>query len=210
MTVFYRLSQFCFRSFFQIFYRHQVIFPEGVLYPEAAIIAPNHVSFFDPPLMAASWPNDVHFFARKSLFKNPLLNLLISGLNAHPVGSGNDLTSIKLACKLLEEGKKILIFPEGTRSDDGSLIPFKRGVGMLALRAKVAIIPTYIHGTFEVWPKGKRFPHLFFRGKTACIFGKPIFPDELHLTTPDAVAARVREEIDKLKQNYLHHLSKIK
>lgn len=207
MSFFYRVAQSSLRLFFRVVYKHEVIVKDPTPIQGGAIIASNHLSFLDPPLIAASWTEAIAFFAKSGLFENPLLRTLITSLNAHPVGNGNDIKSLKLACKLLEEGNKILIFPEGTRSQDGSLVPFKRGIGMLALRTKVPIIPTYIHGTFDIWPKGQKLPSIFGK-KTICIFGKPIFPDE-GIEKDDAhIVMRVQEEIIKLQQWYLGSVRK--
>lgn len=205
MTLFYRLACFALRIPFRLFYHHKVILPKELLLSKAAIIAPNHLSFLDPPLIAISWPEAIFFFAKAALFKNPLLKTIISNLNATPVGSGNDLTSMKLACRLLEEGKKIVIFPEGTRSKDGSVLPLKKGVATIALRTNCPIIPAYIHGTFDIWPKNKKMPYIFGK-KTACLFGEAIFPSEFaHLDPKDAcekLTSRLQEEILKLQQVY--------
>ncbi len=172
--MFYWLCEKIICLFFLLVYKHRVYFPEGkYAYKKGAILASNHASFYDPPLIAISWREPVSFLARKTLFRNFLFRIIITRLNAHPIGQ-NELSSLKLACTLLEEGKKIVIFPEGTRSKDGHIGHFKKGVAMLAERAECAIIPIYIHGAFEAWPYKSKFP-CFFRKKTACVIGKPLF-----------------------------------
>ena len=205
MSLFYRVAQSSLRAVFRILYDHKVIVKDPTPIIGGAIIASNHLSFLDPPLIAASWSEAIAFFAKADLFENPLLRTLITNLNAHPVGNGNDVKSLKLACKLLEEGNKILIFPEGTRSLDGSLVPFKRGIGMLSLRTKTPIIPTYIHGTFDIWPKGQKLPSLFGK-RTVCIFGKPIFPEEFIEKDDTHIVLRVQNEIFNLQQWYLKEI----
>ena len=79
---------------------------------------------------------------------------------------------MKDVCLLLKEGHKILIFPEGTRSKDNKLLKIKPGMGLLLSKSESVIIPTYIHGTFEVWNRDRKFPKLW--GKTAVVFGSPI------------------------------------
>lgn len=202
MSLFYTLSTHVLKSLFSVFYAHEVYIPKDVAFPKGAIIAANHTSFFDPPLIAASWPEPIHFLARKTLFDVPFLRPLITKLNAHPLKGTNDLSAFKQAAALLAEGKKILIFPEGTRSDDGKLAPFKTGVAMLAERTKAPIIPCYIHGSFEAWPKQSRFPKPFGY-KTACIFGSPIY-SEAFGTGKEAQAAitkHLHQEIRKLLES---------
>ncbi len=203
MSLFYRLSRGCLKGFFKLAYSHQVYLPEGIIYPEAAIIAANHASFLDPPLVAASWPEPIHFLARKTLFDVALLSPIISGLNAHPLTGANDTSSVKQVLSLLASGKKILLFPEGTRTTHGNLLPFKQGIGMLARKSGAAIIPTYIHGSYNAWPKNKKYPTLF-GAKTACVFGKPILLSEFDEADPKAlqhkITARLESDILQLKE----------
>jgi len=203
--IFYTFTRNFLKGLFKLAYRHKSILQEGAFCPQGAIIAANHASFLDPPLIAASWPEPIHFLARKTLFEVPLLEPLISNLNAHPLGGASDLNSLKLACKLIQEGKKILIFPEGTRSEDGEIGPFKQGIGMLATRAKCPIIPAYIHGTHEAWPKKNKYPSLF-SARTACIFGKPLllehFPDLEGKALQQQIAQKLHEEICLLRDQF--------
>lgn len=189
------------RLFFKIFFKYHV---HGVehLYKGGALLAANHISFLDPPLIAASWPEEIHFLARAGLFKNRFFAFLIRNLHAHPVhGSAEDISSFKLICQLLEEGDKVVVFPEGTRSENGQLQPFKLGVAMLALKTGCPIIPVYIQGTFEALPAHRKWPN--FGTEVACLFGHPIFIDEYrHLDKKEAreaITKRLREEIEDLR-----------
>lgn len=170
---FYRLASSTALLLFKLLYRHKVY---GVKHfcPGGAIVAPNHVSYFDPPIVAASAPDELHFLAKEDLFKHPLFGKVIRALNSHPVkGSAGDIGVLKLVCQLLSEGKKVLLFPEGKRSNSGELEPLKPGIALLVARSKAAVIPTYIHGSLSIWSRSRRFPKLW--GKSACVFGSPIF-----------------------------------
>jgi 1-acyl-sn-glycerol-3-phosphate acyltransferase len=159
-------------SYFKILYRHKIYGLEH-FYPHSAIIASNHVSFYDPPVLSISWPEEVHFLARESLFKNKIFGGFIRKLNAHPVsGDAGDIGVFKLICSLLNEGKKVILFPEGKRSSDNQLAQLKPGIAMLVARANSAVIPAYIHGTFNLWNRFRKLPKLW--GKTACVYGTPI------------------------------------
>ncbi len=174
MKLFYRFVNFGLKFYFHVFHKHKTFglehLPDG-----ACIIAPNHASFYDPPIISISSPQEVYFLAKKDLFKNFFFGMIIRNLNALPVtGTINDLSSFKMICRVLQENKKIVVFPEGIRTTDGKLSSIKSGIGMLALRNNCPIIPTYIHGTFDIWSKHKRFP--LFKGQTACVFGEAIYP----------------------------------
>jgi 1-acyl-sn-glycerol-3-phosphate acyltransferase len=194
MSLFYKASRWSLKSLFSLLYSHKVSLPETLLLGQGAIIAANHASFLDPPLIAVSWPEPIHFLARKELFFNPFLRMIITNLNAHPVGTTGDTTaSIKLACKLLQEGKKVLIFPEGTRTLTGEIDTFKSGITLLAKRTGCPVIPAYIHGSYDLWPRTKARPHIFGQ-KTACLFGPPI-------AYQDNLPSLVQQEVERLKNN---------
>jgi len=204
MKIFYRFTCAIFKAYFRIFYRHKVYGQKHVISGKA-IIAPNHTSFLDPPLIAISWPEEVSFLARKTLFSSSLFASLIHRLNAYPVsGTAQDLSSFKLISQLLQENKKVVIFPEGVRSLDGNISSIKSGVGMLAMRNQCPIIPVYIHGCYEIWNRTRRFPKLF--GKTACVFGSPVDWKQFnHLEKKKAqemIGENVRSAIQGLKAWY--------
>ncbi len=173
----YRLVLFSSWIVGKIFYRLKVYGLEHY-YPRGAILAANHTSFLDPPIVSVSWPEVVHFLARKSLFNNKLFGWLIRSVNTHPVaGDTSNLEVMKMVVSLLEKGEKVVIFPEGTRSETGELQPIKPGLGVLVSRSKSAIIPIYIHGAYEVWGRKRMFPRPF--GKVRCVFGSAITWDSV-------------------------------
>jgi len=192
------------RFYFKVFFRHRVYGMEH-FYKGGAILAANHTSFFDPPIVSCSWPEQVHFLARESLFRNFLFGGLIRALNAHPVsGEVSDISTFKTICQLLKEGKKVVLFPEGTRSFDDSLGPIKPGIGLLISRTDTAIVPAYVHGAYQAWNRSRRLPKLW--GKTACVFGTPICWKEFaHMEKREAhqaIADRLTQSILALKVWY--------
>jgi 1-acyl-sn-glycerol-3-phosphate acyltransferase len=204
VSFFYWLTTSSLSVFFKLFYRHKVYGLEHVK-PGRNIIAPNHTSFFDPPLIGASCPGEISFLARKTLFDSCLFGWIIRKLNAHPIDvAGQDLASLKLMCQLLAENKTLVIFPEGMRSRDGKLGAIKSGIGMLALRCQSPITPVYLSGAYEVWSRYRRFPKL--TGRTACVFGTPIEWQRFqHLSkkeSQEAIAVAVKDAIENLAAWY--------
>ena len=204
MTWLYRVVLFLAWSYFKILYRHKIYGLEH-FYPHAAIIASNHVSFYDPPVLSISWPEEVHFLARETLFKNKFFGGLIRKLNAHPVsGDAGDIGVFKLICSLLNEGKKVILFPEGKRSSEDRLGVLKPGIAMLVARSNSAVIPAYIHGTFNLWSRYAKLPKLW--GKTACVYGSPILWSQFsHLDKKEAQKAltdKLAESINALRSWY--------
>ena len=122
------------------------------------LIISNHLSFLDPPVVSAFLDRSVYFVARKTLFKNPLFARLITLLHAFPIDQDNpDIRSLRRILQHLHEGHAVLLFPEGTRSKTGQPSSPQPGVGWIASKADVPILPVKIHGTFEALPPGARF-----------------------------------------------------
>jgi len=136
------------------------------------LIAANHLSLLDPPLVAGGVPRQVHFMAKAELFRIPLLGGFIRRLNAHPVErDGADTGALRSALSLLRAGHVLLIFPEGTRGRDGTLGSGKAGAGMLAARGEAPVVPVYIRGTGRALPRGALFPR---PARVTVAYGPPL------------------------------------
>lgn len=136
------------------------------------LLAANHLSVLDPPVVGAAVQRPLQFMAKAELFRVPLLGPLIRRLNAYPVErEGADAGALRHALLLLREGKALLVFPEGTRGTQGTLGPGRAGAGLLAARSEAPVVPVYIRGTGVVLPKGAGRPR---RAPIALTFGPPI------------------------------------
>jgi len=137
------------------------------------IIAPNHASYLDPIFAGVGSRRLLNYIARENLFSNFLINRMLRTVGAFPIKRNfHDLGAVKEAIKRLKSGKPVLIFPEATRTHDGALQPVKGGISFLAHSANVPVVPVYIKGSFEVWPRGAK------KIKWAPIsvyFGEPIY-----------------------------------
>ena len=101
----------------------------------------------------------IHWLGKQELFDWPVFGWLAARGGVHPVDrSTADIEAYRLATRILEEGDVLLIFPEGTRSPDGSLQEAKDGLATLAMRTNAAIVPIGINGSDKVWPKGSKLP----------------------------------------------------
>jgi 1-acyl-sn-glycerol-3-phosphate acyltransferase len=165
------------------------------------LFAANHSSHLDTPLVLAALPRSVRLqtlvaAAADYFFTNPWKGALVrTGLNAFAFqrkGPGRE-TSLDHARQLLSQQRHLLIFPEGTRSRDGQLQPFKWGVGKLALSGPYAVIPTSIEGAHEVFPKGARWPR---RRRVVVRFGAPLC--FLPSADPAQVTAHIEQAVRRL------------
>ena len=112
------------------------------------VVAANHISFWDPPLMGSVIPREIHFLAKEELFQTPVLGPLIRSVNAIPIRRGAaDLRGLTRAIDALKSGGAVLLFPEGSRMRDGALHPARPGVGLLSVNADVPIVPCFISGS---------------------------------------------------------------
>ena len=185
------------KSLFQIRFRGE----ERLLREGPVLVISNHESFLDPPLVGILWDDEMHFLARKTLFR-PGLKWLYHRWNAIPVDQDNpDMTSLKTIIRLLKSGQRVLVFPEGARTLDGSLGGAQPGVGLIAAKANVPIQPVRIRGAREALPRGSsrlRFSRIELH------VGEPIYlsEDDLKATKKDggykALADRLMNAIAEL------------
>jgi 1-acyl-sn-glycerol-3-phosphate acyltransferase len=125
----------------------------------AVLIVANHSSMLDPPLIGGMAPRPLSFLAKTELFAIPLFGRLIWALNARPVRrEGGDPAALRMALRVLQDGGALLVFPEGTRGEEGVLRPPKAGAGMLAVMSGATVVPAYVSGSGRAWPKGRRLP----------------------------------------------------
>lgn len=183
-------------------YRWRVEGVEHIPKKGGAILAANHASYLDPPLLGAAAPRPVHFMAKKELFGLPILKTILPAINAYPVARGKpDRAAIRAAYEILSQGGLFALFPEGTRSRTGELLPAKRGAALIALRAGAPVIPVGIVGADRIMPPGSRlprFPRLTVR------FGRPLDLEPAR-EMPDKEAVnwmsdQIMDAIDKLRR----------
>lgn len=191
---------FLIKVFFKIFFNYRVEFEVPPHFSKGVIIAPNHASYLDPPLVAECWPGKLHFFAGSHLFRGWFLGKILTLLHSHPVVRGRERETIRQAIDLLSKGNSIVVFPEGTRSQDGTVSELKSGVAYISYKTGCPIVPCYIEGTYEAWPRGKKIPKLC-RMPLVCRFGSPIYPEgDDSKANKDALTKKLFLEIKRLSE----------
>jgi 1-acyl-sn-glycerol-3-phosphate acyltransferase len=178
----------------RVAFQYRAYGQENIIEEGPAIMAANHQSYFDPPLVGITCKNELYYLARKTLFEKKLLGPIISRVNALPVDlSRGDLAAFRSVMKLLQEGHRTVIFPEGTRSLTGQIQKARPGIGMIIARTLAPVVPMRIFGSFEAWPKGGKIrPH-----PITVVVGKPI------RFKKDDFAAHNREVYQKISEQVL-------
>jgi 1-acyl-sn-glycerol-3-phosphate acyltransferase len=177
MAPIYGLCHYFIRGIYDICFRGEVAGLENLPLGEGFIIASNHASHLDPPMIGANVPRQMCFFARKTLWKPGFGAWWMDAVGCIPVDrdGGSDIQAMKRVLRALAENKVIILFPEGTRSPDGQLHPPKAGVGFMACRTASTVVPVRIFGSFEAF--GRNGP-LQVGVPVDIVFGKPISSSE--------------------------------
>ncbi len=140
------------------------------------LIAANHASHLDPPIIGSQVSRQIAFFARKSLWKPGFASWWMDSVGCIPVDrDSTDLTAIKRVLQTLKTGKAIILFPEGTRSPDGNLQPPKGGVGFIVAKTQVPVIPVRIFNSHVAFGRGGG---LRIGTPVSVTFGPPLYPSE--------------------------------
>ncbi|MEY2879222.1 MAG: hypothetical protein RLZZ15_1602, partial [Verrucomicrobiota bacterium] len=140
------------------------------------LVAANHASHLDPFIVASQLPQQVTFFARKTLWTPGLPSWWLTAVGVIPVDrdGGSDVGALKRVLAALRKEKIIIMFPEGTRSPDGLMQAPKPGVGLFACKTQVPVVPARIFGSFAAFGKGAKIPRV--GTPVSVVFGAPLAP----------------------------------
>ena len=158
------------------------------------IIAPNHVSYLDPPCMGVVVRREIYSLAKKELFRISIFGEMLKAINVIPIkrgGAGG--SSLKKVIEYLNRGEGVVVFPEGTRSRDGNIGKAKRGIGLLVVKAKAPVLPVLIE-----------YGHNFFYFKSIKIkFGKLLYYNDFpeNKQSYETISNDIIKQIKKLKEN---------
>lgn len=193
--MFYKILRVILNVLFSILFRTKVTGRENVPLEGGMIMAANHLSNWDPPVVGTYMPRPVAYMAKEELFSPAIAGAIIRSLYAFPVKRGAaDRGAIKTALGILKQGLCLGVFPEGTRSKDGKTHKAESGVALLAAMSKAPVVPTAIIGTNKIFQNGSLLPQL------KIIFGEPIYFEGKH-NDKEALAEfsqKIMEKIDNL------------
>ena len=161
------------------------------------LLVANHLSYLDVFFLPIPLRRPLNFVARSTLFV-PVLAFLMRSVGSFPIQrEGMGASGVKETLKRLRAGGIVTLFPEGTRSTDGQLAPLKSGIAVLVTRAGVPVVPVGLAGTFEIWPRSRRFPVLH---PIRIHYGPPIRPEDISGLETEAITALIRERLEQCRQ----------
>lgn len=178
------------KAMFKILFRLKVYGSHSICAEGAYIIAPNHVSFLDGFVIASSLPfrafKNIYFLGFQKYFVGKLRSHLARLSHVIPIDPDIYLNkALQMSAYVIKNNRSLCIFPEGGRSFDGSTMPFKKGIGVLALELNIPVIPAFIKGTFEALPRGAKFIR---PSKIEVFFGMPVYSSDIDMTKkPDGI-----------------------
>lgn len=169
----------------------------------AVLVVSSHQSHFDPPLVGMGCKRRMNYLARKTLFRFTPFRWLITSLDAIPVDlDGIGLGGFKESLRRLKRGEMVLVFPEGTRSTDGEIAPFRPGFTSLAIRSKAFILPVAIEGAYDALPRHRKIPRL---SHIHVCYGRPMTPQEVASFDERQLLAEVERRVRACQQRLRSH-----
>jgi 1-acyl-sn-glycerol-3-phosphate acyltransferase len=177
MNPIYRAGWLLSRAFFATYCRWRVYNPERVPRTGPVILASNHASHLDPPLVGAGLPRDINYLARETLFHFPVFGAILRAVNSVPVDrEGGGAAGLRAILDRLLAGGGIILFPEGTRTRDGRLQPARSGIGLTVIKSSAPVVPVRVFGTFEAFGRHLRLPRPH---RVAVKYGRPMIFERL-------------------------------
>jgi len=199
MTTLYRIAKIIAYPFFHSYIRLDVVGEENIPKSGAVLLAPNHISYLDPIILGIAVRRQIHSMAKEELFKNAFSRYFMMGINAFPVRRRTiDRNTLKYSLKILNEGRVLLVFLEGTIKLDNKVKEGKYGVAWLVLKTNVPVVPVKITGSDRLLPDGDFFPKM---GRARIVFGQPItfdFKDQKNKENRKIITEKIIKEINRL------------
>src|SRR5437764_4310865 len=189
------LSYLCgwlfFGLLFRLYLRARPYNPERVPLTGPVIIASNHASIIDPPLIGIFVKRAINYLARESLFRFPVIGWVLRSWNAVPVDrEGGGAAGLRAILDRLLAGGAIILFPEGTRTKDGQLQPARSGIGLTVIKSNAPVVPVRVFGTFEAYGRHLKFP----RPRPVSVkYGQPMLFEKLRAEAKTCSKPRLKE-----------------
>jgi 1-acyl-sn-glycerol-3-phosphate acyltransferase len=196
-----------FRLMYATYFHWRVFNAERVPLTGGVILASNHASFLDPPIVGSGLHRQINYLAKASLFRHPGIGWLLRMWNAVPVQlDGGGAAGLKAILDRLLAGGAIVVFPEGSRTKDGKLQPARSGIGLTVIKSDAVVIPVRTFGTFECYNRKIRF-HL--PKQLAVKYGQPMRFEKLRAEAKTCSKARLKEIYQEVADEIMAAIAKL-
>ena len=207
MNLSYRIGWLFFRTLYTVYFRWRVFNAERVPVTGGVILAANHASFIDPPLVGSALYRPINYMARESLFRYPGVGALLRSWNAVPVNrDGGGAAGLKAILDRLLAGGGIILFPEGTRTLDGKLQPARSGVGLTVIKSVAPVVPVRVFGSFEAYGRHLKIPR---PRRVVVKFGKPMDFAALRAEAKTCDKARLKAIYQQVADEIMGEIGKL-
>jgi 1-acyl-sn-glycerol-3-phosphate acyltransferase len=203
----YRIAWLSFRFIYATYFDWRTFNPERVPLTGPVILASNHASFIDPPLVGAGLKRDINYLARESLFRFPGIGALLRSWNSVPVDrDGGGAAGLRAILDRLLDGGAIILFPEGTRTRDGKLQAARSGIGLAVIKSTAPVVPVRVFGTFEAFGRHLRFPRPC---PIAVKYGRPMLLAGLRAEAKTCSRPRLKEIYQEVANEIMMAIAKL-
>jgi 1-acyl-sn-glycerol-3-phosphate acyltransferase len=197
-----------FRVFTKTWFRGKVFHPERIPSTGRVILASNHASYLDPAVIGAAADREIYYLTRSSAFRLPIFGNILRRVNAVPVARDRGgAEGIRVILEYLEQEKAVVLFPEGTRTHTGGLLPARSGIGLIAVKSRAPIVPVRLFGMYEAYGRHMRFP----RPKPVAItFGQPLRFEALCQEAETSSKARLKIIYQEIADQVMQAIAQLK
>jgi 1-acyl-sn-glycerol-3-phosphate acyltransferase len=203
----YFIGWIFFRALYKFYFRWRVYNPERVPLSGPVILASNHASLLDPPLVGAGLRRGINYLARESLFRFPGIGALLRSWNSVPVDrDGGGAAGLKAILNRLFNGGAIILFPEGTRTRDGRLQPARSGIGLTVIKSNAPVVPVRVFGTYEAYGRHMRLP---LPRRVAVKYGEPMRFESLRAEAKTCSKTRLKQIYQEVADGIMAAIAKL-
>jgi 1-acyl-sn-glycerol-3-phosphate acyltransferase len=207
MNPVYFLGWSFFRALYATYFRWRVFNPERVPLQGPVILASNHASFLDPPLVGSGVHRAINYLARDTLFDVPGLGWLLRHWNSVPVDrEGGGAAGLRAILDRLLAGGAIILFPEDTRTRDGKLQPARSGIGLTVIKSTAVVVPVRVFGTFQAYHRHAKIP---LPHRIAVKYGRPMYFEKLRAEAKACSKPRLKEIYQEVANEIMAEIAKL-
>ena len=207
MNIVYFIVWCSYRVIFKFYFRWRVYNAERVTLTGAVILASNHASFLDPPLVGSGVSRGINYLARENLFRFPVMGWVLRQLQVVPVDrDGGGAAGLRGILERLLLGGAIILFPEGTRTRDGKLQPARSGIGLAVIKSTAPVVPVRVFGTYEAYGRHLIFPRPY---RVAVKYGQPLRFEQLRAEAKVCSKPRLKEIYQQVADQIMAAIAKL-